>query len=171
VRNIISQDVLAANGDGLGIQNSSNVWVDHWYAARNDIDMPKLKPISEFSSDLDHDKDYYDGLVDITHASEWVTVSNTYLHDHWKASLIGHSDNNAAEDTGHLHVTQHDSYWYNIGSRTPSLRYGTGHVYKSYFNSMNTGIDTRDGAQILVQSNVFTNCTEPIAALYSDDTG
>jgi pectate lyase len=111
---------------------------------------------------LTHDKDYYDGLLDITHASEWVTVSNTYLHDHWKASLIGHSDNNAAEDTGHLHVTQHNNYvclanylllylelfanfkkWANIGSRTPSLRYGVGHVFNSYFLNMNTGIDTR----------------------------
>lgn len=64
--------------------------------------------LSEFYSDLAHDKDYYDGLIDITHASEWVTISNTYLHDHWKASLIGHSDNNAAQDTGHLHVTQHN---------------------------------------------------------------
>ena len=155
VRNIISQNVLAANGDGIGIQASANVWVDH----------------CEFYSDLTHGKDYYDGLIDITHASEWVTVSNTYLHDHWKASLIGHSDSNGAEDTGHLHVTQHDNYWYNIGSRTPSLRFGTGHVYNSYFHSMNTGIDTRDGAQILVQSNVFANCTEPIAALYSADTG
>lgn len=36
---------------------------------------------------------------------------------------------------------------------------------------MNTGIDTRDGAQMLIQSNVFANCTEPIAALYSDSTG
>lgn len=155
VRNIISQDVLAANGDGIGIQASTNVWVDH----------------CEFYSDLTHGKDYYDGLVDITHASEWVTISNTYLHDHWKASLIGHSDNNAAEDTGHLHVTQHNNYWFNIGSRTPSLRFGTGHVYNSYFHSMNTGIDSRDGAQILVQSNVFSNCTEPIASLYSDDVG
>ena len=31
VRNIISQKVLAANGDGIGIQNSTNVWVDHWF--------------------------------------------------------------------------------------------------------------------------------------------
>jgi len=36
---------------------------------------------------------------------------------------------------------------------------------------MNTGVDTRDGAQILIQSSVFSNVTEPIAALYSDDTG
>ena len=31
VRNIISQDVLAANGDGVGVQASSNVWIDHWF--------------------------------------------------------------------------------------------------------------------------------------------
>lgn len=36
---------------------------------------------------------------------------------------------------------------------------------------MSTGVDTRDGAQVLVQSNVFSGVEEPIAALYSDDTG
>lgn len=36
---------------------------------------------------------------------------------------------------------------------------------------MNTAIDSRDGAQILVQSNAFDNVTEPIASLYSDDVG
>lgn len=126
---------------------------------------------SDVSSDLNNGKDYYDGLIDVTHASDWVTISNSYIHDHFKASLIGHSDNNAAEDTGHLTVTQHNNYWSNIGSRTPSFRFGTGHVFNSYFLNANTGIDTRDGAQILVQSNVFKNVSEPIAALYSDDTG
>ncbi|KAF7922528.1 uncharacterized protein EAE98_008054 [Botrytis deweyae] len=155
VRNIISQKVLAANGDAIGIQAAKNVWIDH-------VDV---------SSDLTHGKDYYDGLIDVTHASDWVTISNSYIHDHFKASLIGHSDNNAAEDTGHLTVTQHNNYWSNIGSRTPSFRFGTGHVFNSYFLNANTGIDTRDGAQILVQSNVFKNVSEPIAALYSDDTG
>ncbi|TGO51353.1 hypothetical protein BOTNAR_0359g00030 [Botryotinia narcissicola] len=155
VRNIISQKVLAANGDAIGIQAAKNVWIDH-------VDV---------SSDLTHGKDYYDGLIDVTHASDWVTISNSYIHDHFKASLIGHSDNNAAEDTGHLTVTQHNNYWSNIGSRTPSFRFGTGHVFNSYFLNATTGIDTRDGAQILVQSNVFKNVGEPIAALYSDDTG
>ncbi|TGO08226.1 hypothetical protein BTUL_0220g00170 [Botrytis tulipae] len=155
VRNIISQKVLAANGDAIGIQAAKNVWIDH-------VDV---------SSDLTHGKDYYDGLIDITHASDWVTISNSYIHDHFKASLIGHSDKNAAEDTGHLTVTQHNNYWSNVGSRTPSFRFGTGHVFNSYFLNTNTGIDTRDGAQILVQSNVFKNVSEPIAALYSDDTG
>jgi pectate lyase len=122
-------------------------------------------------SELVADKDYYDGLLDVTHGSEWVTISNTFFHEHWKASLVGHSDNNAAEDTGHLHVTYANNYWLNIGSRAPSLRYGTAHIFNSYFKNLNTGIDPRDGAQALVQSNVFVNVTEPLASLYSDKVG
>jgi pectate lyase len=95
-------------------------------------------------------------------------VSNTYLHDHWKASLIGHSDSNGAEDTGHLHVTQNNNYWHNINSRTPSIRFGTGHIYNSYFDTVNDGINTRDGAQVLVESNTFVGSSEP---LYSTDAG
>ncbi|KAJ8122424.1 hypothetical protein ONZ43_g1383 [Nemania bipapillata] len=89
VRNMKISKVLADYGDAITIQASKNVWVDH----------------CDVSSDLDHDKDYYDGLIDVTHASDYVTISNTYIHDHWKASLVGHSDSNAAEDTGHLIVT------------------------------------------------------------------
>ena len=63
----------------------------------------------DLSSDTDHDKDYYDGLIDITHGIDYVTVSNTKLYDHWKGSLVGHSDNNIAEDKDHLTV----SYYHN----------------------------------------------------------
>jgi pectate lyase len=41
IRNIVISEVLAAAGDALGIQEASNVWVDH----------------VELSSNLDHDKD------------------------------------------------------------------------------------------------------------------
>ena len=152
VRNLSISKVLAENGDAIGIQASTNVWVDH-------VDV---------SSDLDHDKDYYDGLIDITHASDYVSVTNSYLHDHWKADLIGHSDNNGDEDTGHLRVTEANNYWKNINSRTPSIRFGTGHVFNSYFESVADGINTRDGAQVLVESNVFVGSKNP---LYSTDAG
>ncbi|RAO67487.1 uncharacterized protein BHQ10_003499 [Talaromyces amestolkiae] len=152
IRNLGISKVLAANGDAIGVQYSNNVWIDH-------VDV---------SSDRDHDKDYYDGLLDLTHAADFITVSNSYIHDHWKASLIGHSDNNGAEDTGHLRVTQNNNYWYNINSRTPSIRFGTGHIYNSYFDEVNDGINTRDGAQVLVQSNVFVGSSKP---LYSTDDG
>jgi pectate lyase len=117
---------------------------------------------------MDHDKDYYDGLLDFTHAADFVTVSNSYIHDHWKASLIGHSDSNGSEDTGHLRVTQNNNYWVNINSRMPSIRFGTGHVYNSYFLNCGDGINTRDGAQVLVESNVFSGVKDP---LYSTDSG
>ncbi|KAJ6095156.1 hypothetical protein N7467_002669 [Penicillium canescens] len=152
IRNLGVKKVLADNGDAIGIQKSTNVWVDH----------------CDVSSDQDHDKDYYDGLIDITHAADYVTVSNTFIHDHYKASLIGHSDSNSAEDTGHLHVTQNNNYWYNINSRAPSFRFGTGHIYNSYFLDVSDGINTRDGAQLLVESNTFSGSKKP---LYSTDDG
>ncbi|KAJ5769751.1 uncharacterized protein N7511_001802 [Penicillium nucicola] len=152
IRNLGVKKVLAANGDAIGIQKSTNVWVDH----------------CDVSSDQNNGKDYYDGLIDITHAADYVTVSNTFLHDHYKASLIGHSDSNGDEDTGYLHVTQNNNYWYNINSRAPSFRFGTGHVYNSYFLDVSDGINTRDGAQILVESNVFSGSKKP---LYSTDEG
>ncbi|KAI1342975.1 pectate lyase a [Xylariaceae sp. FL0016] len=157
VRNMKISKVLADNGDAIGIQASNNVWVDH----------------CDLSSDLDHDKDYYDGLCDITHASDYVTVSNTYFHDHWKASLVGHSDSNGDEDTGHLIVTYANNYWSNINSRTPSYRFGTGHIFNSYYDSLlDSGINTRMGAQLLVESSVFeSSATKAIFSDDSDETG
>jgi pectate lyase len=104
----------------------------------------------------------------LTHAADFITVSNSYIHDHWKADLIGHSDNNGAEDTGHLRIIENNNYWKNINSRTPSIRFGTGHIYNSYFDAVNDGINTRDGAQVLVESNVFVGSDKP---LYSTDSG
>lgn len=114
IRNMKIAKVLADAGDAISIQASTNVWVDH----------------CDLSSDMDHDKDYYDGLCDVTHASNYVTISNTYFHDHWKASLVGHSDSNGDEDTGNLIVTYANNYWSNINSRGPSFRFGTGHIFK-----------------------------------------
>lgn len=37
--------------------------------------------------------------------------------------LIGHSDNNGAEDKGHLRITYHGNHFLNVNSRVPSLRF------------------------------------------------
>lgn len=74
----------------------------------------------------------------------------------------------SSEDTGHLRVTQNNNYWNNINSRTPSIGFGTGHVFNSYFNAISDSINTRDGAQVLVESNVFVGSDKP---LYSTDSG
>lgn len=155
LRNLKIAKVDADNGDAVGIQESTNVWVDHL----------------DISGDLNVGKDDYDGLLDITHAADYVTVSNTYLHDHWKASLVGHSDSNGDEDTGHLTVTYANNYWYNINSRAPSVRYGQVHIVNNYFDSiLSTGINARQGAQILVQSTAFANSADEAITFQDSDT-
>lgn len=156
VRNLAISKVVADNGDAIGIQASTNVWVDH----------------CDLSSDRDSGKDYYDGLLDITHASDWVTVSNTHFHDHYKNSLVGHSDSNADEDTGTLHVTYANNKWANVGSRCPSVRFGTAHIFNNYYADVDTsGVNTRMGAEVLVESTQFENVKKAITSQDSDETG
>lgn len=151
IRNVKISNVLAEAGDAIGIQSAHNVWVDH----------------VELSSNRDHDKDYYDGLLDITHGCYGVTVSYSILHDHWKSSLVGHSDSNGSEDVA-IRVTYHHNYWYNLNSRLPSFRFGQGHIYNNYYLNSADGINTRDGAQLLIQNNVFKGIDK---AIYSTDGG
>ena len=148
VQNMNISLVTAASGDGdaIHVETSDHIWVDH----------------NTLSSDMNHGKDYYDGLLDISHAGDYVTVSWNYFHDHYKVSLVGHSDNNGSQDTGHLKVTYDHNYFQNFDSRTPSLRFGTGHVYDNYFSNGLTAVDSRDNAQMLVQNNVFRNVGTPI---------
>ncbi|KAH8775449.1 pectate lyase a [Diaporthe sp. PMI_573] len=155
IRNVKISKVLADAGDALTVQASSNVWLDHL----------------DLSSDMDHDKDYYDGLLDVTHGSDYITISNSYLHDHWKASLVGHSDSNADEDTGHLIVTYANNYFSNINSRGPSFRFGTGHIYNHYAENSSTGVNTRIGAQLLIESAVFSGIEKAIESADSKTVG
>ncbi len=143
IRNLKISKVLASSttGDAVHIQGeSTHVWVDH----------------CDLSSDLSHGKDYYDGLVDITHGCDYITVSWNKFHDHYKTSLIGHSDSNGSEDTGHFHVTYHHNWFNNCNSRMPSIRFGTLHAYNNYFTLVgDSAIHTRMGAQGLIENNYF----------------
>ncbi|KAI1099292.1 polysaccharide lyase family 1 protein [Jackrogersella minutella] len=152
VRNMKISKVDADNGDAIGIDGSSNVWVDH----------------CDLSGDLGSGKDDYDGLVDISHASEWITISNTYFHDHWKASLIGHSDSNAEEDEGTLHVTYASNHFHMTYSRAPLVRFGTVHIVNTFWDSLiASGVNCRMGAQVLIQSSAFRNSSED-AVFFAD---
>ncbi|MFC7303701.1 polysaccharide lyase family 1 protein [Streptomyces monticola] len=152
VRNLnISKPVAPA--DGITVQKSTKVWIDH----------------NSFSADRTHDKDYYDGLLDITHASNNVTVSWNTFKDHFKGSLVGHSDNNASEDTGYLKVTYHHNHFSNVYSRIPSLRFGTGHFYDNYVQGADTAVHSRMGAQMLVENNVFRSTKIAVTTSRSSD--
>ena len=74
----------------------------------------------------------HDGLVDITNASDRVTVSWNRFLEHDKVMLIGSSDN-APADVGRLRVTLHHNHFDNVGQRAPRVRYGQVHVYNNYY--------------------------------------
>jgi len=164
VRNLKISKVKASN-DAIHLEgpNVHHIWIDH----------------CDLSSDTSHGEDYYDGLLDITHAVDYVTVSWTVFHDHWKTSLIGHSDDNAAEDAGHFLVTYHHNYFYNVNSRLPSNRFGTLHSYNNYFNNLvhepafdaNTGISSRIGACSRIENNYFDGVDRPILTDQSPTLG
>jgi pectate lyase len=69
VKNVIVRNLKLSKvvgGDCITVQEATNVWLDHL----------------DLSGDLGKNKDYYDGLLDITHAADWITVSNSHFHDH-----------------------------------------------------------------------------------------
>lgn len=136
-----------APDDGVTVDQSTNIWIDH----------------NEFYSDMEHDKDYYDGLLDIIRGSDFVTISWNQFHDHWKAILIGHNDDYGHVDVGKFHITMHHNHFYRCYSRVPSIRFGTAHIYSNYYESvLSSGINSRMSAEVLVESNVFYNSKQAI---------
>jgi pectate lyase len=145
IRNLKIAKVLAGNGNGdaIHVEKATHIWIDH-----NDL-----------SSDTSHGTDYYDGLIDITHAADYITVSWNYEHDHIKCNLLGHSDSNASEDTGHLRVTYHHNYFRNCDQRGPRVRFGNPvHVYNNYYyNSGTYGVASTCNAGLYAERNYFEN--------------
>lgn len=66
-------------------------------------------------------------------------------------------------------MTYHHNWFYNVNSRLPSLRFGTGHVYNNYFlNVGDSAIHSRMGAQMLIENNVFRSV--PVAITTTGDS-
>ncbi len=157
IRNLKISHVLASNHDGdlIHLQDTHNVWIDHCEFFN---EPPQTQP----------NKDLYDGMVDITHDSSNVTISWSFFHDHWKSNLIGSSDS----DNFDRRTTFHHNMYQNVASRTPSYRFGTGHVYNTYFTGvMITGVNTRMGAVLRIEGNVFENASDPITSVDSSSVG
>ena len=114
-------------------EGSHHVWVDH----------------------CDFDQ-VYDGMIDVAHASDYVTVSWNVLRNQKKCSLIGHSDSNAGEDTGHLNVTYHHNYFVDVDERMPRMRFGNAHVFNTYCENLGgNGIQSTTSAATLVENSHF----------------
>jgi pectate lyase len=109
--------------DAVSLRRARRVWIDHCefesaYPARDRI-FGRLYETN-------------DGLLDITLASDLVTVSWCRFSHHDKTMLIGGSDRHTG-DEGHLRVSLHHNLWEHCAERTPRVRYGRVHVVNNLY--------------------------------------
>ncbi|KAK1416608.1 hypothetical protein QVD17_32399 [Tagetes erecta] len=93
-----------SDGDGLTVKGVRNLWIDHCSFAR-----------------------CTDGLVDITHGSTAVTVTNSYFTDHDKVMLLGHSDDYLPDAAMQVTVA-FNHFGKGLVERMPRCRHGYFHV-------------------------------------------
>ena len=142
-----------AQYDSISLRNADHVWIDHnTFEDRETAD----ETLPHYFGVLFQ---VHDGLLDITNASDFVTVSWNRFRNHDKLMLIGSSDS-AAADRGKLRVTLHHNLFDGIGQRAPRVRFGQVHVYNNYYKierlptygySWGVGIESA----IVAQNNFF----------------
>jgi pectate lyase len=151
VRNVILRNLTIRDSadDAINIEGGSHhVWVDH-------CDLSQC----------------HDGLLDIKHGSDLVTVSWCRFHDHRKTCLLGHSDKPSAlaEDRGKLRVTYHHNFFDGSGTRHPRVRVAeTVHIFNNYYRDNEYGAASTDDAGLLVEGNFFENVPAPTHVKYGD---
>jgi len=139
----------AVDGAAIQVYSAHHVWIDH----------------SEVWDSID-------GLIQVVHGSDFVTVSWTKFHftedtpdkEHRFACLIGHADENAAEDEDHLRVTLHHNWWADyIRQRAPRVRFGDVHLFNNYWSSADNdySIWAALGSRLLIEQNHFDGVTNP----------
>jgi pectate lyase len=153
VHNVIIQNLTFRNAsdDSINVQMfSHHVWIDH-----NDLAQG------------------YDGLIDVKRGSSYVTVSWNHTHHHTKNMLLGHDDNNGAQDTGRLKVTYHHNWFDATPQRNPRVRFGEPvHVYNNYFfYNTDTGVACQNTAGCVVEGNYFEDVEEPVTNTYAGPAG
>lgn len=114
--------------DSISIHGATHVWIDHNRFA-DEGTRDELQPVY-----FGHRFQVHDGLLDITHASDYVTVSWNVFANHDKTLLIGNSDS-ATADREHLRVTLHHNLFQDTGQRTPRVRFGKVHVYNNVYRA------------------------------------
>jgi pectate lyase len=152
VHNVVVRNLSfsGATDDAINVQMfSHHIWIDH-----NDLCCGG------------------DGLVDIKRGSDYVTVSWNRTHDHNKTFLLGHDDDNAAQDVGRLRVTYHHNFFDGSDQRNPRVRFGEPvHVFNNYCRNASYCIVSAMNAGLMVENNVFDTVNNPGRVDFSGDLG
>ncbi len=150
VKNVIIRNLVFKNADDDSInlqEGTTNVWIDH-----NDL------------------SNGYDGLIDIKRGSDYITVSWNHLHNHDKSMLLGHSDDNSAQDLGHLRVTYVHNWFDGTNQRHPRVRFANPvHVLNNYYSNIGSyGVASTENAGVYVERNYFENVANPTVTQTGD---
>jgi pectate lyase len=142
--NIIIRNIKFQNSDddGINVQESSHhIWIDH----------------CDFTN-------HFDGALDIKRASDFITVSWNHFYDQDKNMLLGHSDDNGAQDRGHLRVTYHHNWFDGTTQRNPRTRFGNPvHVFNNYYLGVGDyGIASTMESGVRAENNYFENTESPM---------
>ncbi|KAL0310736.1 UNVERIFIED_CONTAM: putative pectate lyase 16 [Sesamum angustifolium] len=131
---------LGSDGDAISVFAASNVWIDHCYLAR-----------------------CTDGLVDVIHASNLVTVSNNYFTQHDKVMLLGHRDGYTADRIMKVTVV-FNHFGPGLVQRLPRVRYGYAHVANNRYDQwIMYAIGGSADPTILSEGNYFVASNDPYA--------
>ncbi|WP_328478204.1 pectate lyase [Actinoplanes sp. NBC_00393] len=104
-----------------------------------------------------------DGGVDVKRGSSYVTISWNHADGTDKNMLLGHDDDNGAQDIGRLKVSYHHNWFDGTEQRNPRVRFGDGvHVYNNHYNDTgNYGVASTENAGVIVEGNSFENVEDP----------
>ncbi|MDE6394788.1 MAG: hypothetical protein K2K77_05540, partial [Duncaniella sp.] len=155
-QNIIIRNlrIVKASPDAIAIRNTHHVWIDH-------CDL----------SSINEDSDVYDGLLDFTYGSTYMTVSWCKFHDHDKTSLCSSGTRNIS-DYGRQHVTYHHNAFINCTQRNPRVGYGLGNIFNDYNeNNSGYGVGIFARARLNVENSYFKNVKKAFSQMYSEDYG
>ena len=137
--------------DNVSLTGATHVWVDHNTFTDGD-NQDSAQPRY-----FDRPYQVHDGALDITNASNFVTVSWNRFADHDKTMLIG-STNNPANDRGKLNVTVHHNHFRDVLQRLPRVRFGQVHVYDNFYeipDAISYALGVGVESAIVAESNVF----------------
>ncbi|MBN1127824.1 MAG: hypothetical protein JXA71_02485 [Chitinispirillaceae bacterium] len=142
IRNLISRDSYVEGNydckdtdwDGIQADSCHHLWIDHCWFTHN-----------------------CDGLIDLRHACDYVTVSWVHMSNHNKTLGIGWT---TATD---FRTTIHHCYFDSTNQRNPSFDMGIGHLYNNVVRkSLSYGNLARGEARVIIENSYYENAKNPV---------
>ncbi len=154
LRNLRIHHVAIGERDAISIHGPvDHVWVDH------------CELYATFQGATD---ETYDGLLDAKNDVRYLTYSWNHFHDSWSPMLAG----SVETDTTDRRLTMHHNWIENVNASAPTFRAGSAHVFNNVYEDVQTSaINSRLGACIRVENNVFSRVTNPWLSAYSTQLG